>query len=95
MTSKTSRAKKLTLLLPEDIIRVAKNYAKAHSTSISALVTKLFEGMHANQLDKAQNGPPSRASLTASSTGIIRLSKANKADLISEALGTKWKWKKL
>ena len=84
------KSKKLTLLIPEDMVRAAKIYAKDHDTSISALVTRLFEAFSFSEKTMhKQNSKQNR--ITASSLGMIKIKKTPKEDLISNALQDRFK----
>lgn len=84
------KSKKLTLFVPENVVCLAKKYAKQHGTSISTLVTRLFESIKSDKREKHSSNKAS-AVITSSSIGLVKLSGRNKGDLISDALGLKLK----
>ena len=85
-----SKVTKLTLSMPRQVLKQAKSYARIHKTSISSIVTRLFESLNEPRGQK-QNGVHGETTvLTKASLGIIPLSpKADKSDLISDALTEK------
>lgn len=76
---------KLTLSIPPATLRRAKAYAKRHHTSVSALVTQLFDSI---ARDNADAEAP-RGAVTASIIGLIELPRSSKADLLSSAITDK------
>jgi Family of unknown function (DUF6364) len=83
-----SKVTKLTLSVPSQILKQAKQYAKVHKTSISSIVTRLFESIYEpKRQEKLEDSARRIAVFTESSTGIISLSsRIRKSDLISDAL---------
>jgi hypothetical protein len=82
-----NRTTKLTLSIPFPTVKRARIYAKRQRTSISSLVTRLFESLdrRTSEKDRTEKG----AILTQSSLGIISLPAASKADLLSDAINGK------
>jgi hypothetical protein len=89
------RTSKLTLSVPEDVIRRAKAYARLHQTTVSALVTRLFQSLKEDtkQFDRARRRREA-ALVTDSCVGLISVPEANKADLISQAIADKYRRRK-
>ncbi len=78
---------KLTLSVPEEAVKRAKAYARRHHTSVSALVTRLFQALESRLQSPSQaQHHPKAATLTERNLGLISLPLNKKADLISEAL---------
>ena len=88
-----SKSTKLTLSMPSEILRQAKQYARVHKTSISAIVARLFESLY--EARKPPKGEPERGTLfTKSSIGMISLPKqSQKWELIAEAVSEKYRKK--
>ncbi len=90
-----SHTTKLTLSVPEDAIGWAKAYAKRHQTTVSALVTRLFQSLEegtkeSERLRRRRVATP----ISDSCVGLISVPKTNKADLISKALADKYRRRK-
>lgn len=82
---------KLTLSVPERILKQARTYAKTHQTSISSIVSSIFDSLQKTGNKENQSFAP----LTQSLVGILTPpTGTRKADLISEALMTKFSNKK-
>ena len=78
---------KLTLSIPEKVVRKAKAYAKRHATSVSSLVSAWFDALEpSSQPPSAEKREREMGVLTKSSLGVISLPNVKKEDLISEAL---------
>ena len=88
-----NKVSKLTLSVPKQVLRHAKNYARIHNTSISSIVTKLFESIYEEvSIRKSKAKSIGNALITDSSVGIISLpQKTSKTQLISNAVSEKFR----
>jgi len=77
---------KLTLSIPLKSVKAARKYAKSRRTSISSLVTRLFQSFESSERRESERR---LTPITHSCLGIITLPRIKKADLISEALAIK------
>lgn len=87
-----SKTTKLTLSVPVGVVMLAKRYAMQHGTSLSSMVTRLFQALLVLP-EGPKNGGAERgksAVLTESCIGVISLPKKDKRDLISEAIVAKY-----
>ena len=84
---------KLTLSMPSQVLKEAKSYARIHKTSISSIVTKLFESFSQSDAKHKNEARTNRNVLfTDSSLGLISLpQKTDKAQLISDAVSEKFR----
>lgn len=80
------RTAKLTLSVDKDLIRKAKRRAGAEGTSLSSMISRIFEAMLRTRDRKDRPGP-----LTGKATGLVRLPAGRSdRDLLEDALSEKY-----
>lgn len=83
---------KLTLSVPENVVKLAKRYALQHKTSLSSIVSRLFRALLIlpEGPDKKDDEGAEAAILTEACVGIISHTEKSKSDLISDALAERY-----